>query len=106
MGNEGRGASGIQISLSLLWRTECRREGWVEEVQFADITIIQKGDEDGLLQCDSNEYILRVDPTKSKVLGLSNYKNIIAIYQNEEDSVSFRFGGRKFFKNCVGACKI
>lgn len=74
----------------------------MEEAQLGGIIVIQE--RDGLVQDDSNEYILKVDPKKSKVWGLSNYKNIIALYRDEEDSESCRFGGRTFKKNWFGAC--
>lgn len=48
---------------------------------------------------------MKTDPRKSKVLGLSNYKNIVAVYWDEGDSVSLRFGiKRKTF--VVGHVKL
>lgn len=48
---------------------------------------------------------MKIDPRKSKVLGLSNYKNIIVIYWDEGNSVNLSFGvKRKTF--VVGHVKL
>ena len=55
-------------------------KGWMEKARLGCIPAIQARDDHGLIQGDSSEYVLKIDPRKFKVWGLSNYKKISAIY--------------------------
>lgn len=55
-------------------------KGRIEQAQLGSITVIQARDDDGLVQGDSSKYILKIEPVKFKVWGLSYYKKIIVIY--------------------------
>lgn len=52
----------------------------MEKAQLGCIPVIQARDDHGLNQGDSSEYVLKIDPRKFKVWGLSNYKKISAMY--------------------------